>query len=50
MRRLGLGLFLIVGPSSVLLISNLNQRHTGSREMSRIAIFQHASAARRWRL
>ncbi len=42
-KRLSLGLLLIAAASSVLLISDWNQRRLGSGELPRVAVFQHAS-------
>jgi ABC-type uncharacterized transport system substrate-binding protein len=42
-RRLSLGMILIAAASSVLLLSDWNQRQSGPRAMPRVAIFQHAS-------
>src|SRR5207245_8675155 len=43
MRRLSLGLILIVLTSGVLLVSDWGQRKTGPNKVPRVAILQHAS-------
>lgn len=43
MKRIWLGLVLITAASSILLISDRNQRRTANTALPRVAIFQHAS-------
>jgi ABC-type uncharacterized transport system substrate-binding protein len=42
-KRLSLGVVLIAAASSVLLVSDWNQRRSGRGELPRVAVFQHAS-------
>ena len=44
LKRLSLGLSLIVIASTVLLLSDVGQRQSGARKIARIAILQHASS------
>jgi len=44
LKRLSLGISLIVITSTVLLLSDVNRLHSGARKITRIAILQHASS------
>jgi putative ABC transport system substrate-binding protein len=44
LKRLSLGISLIVITSAVLLLSDVNRRESGPRKITRIAILQHASS------
>src|SRR5262245_33338972 len=45
LKRLALGIIFIVIASSVLLLSDWNQRKAGTKTIPRIAVLQHASTA-----